>query len=318
MNSVLREYMGADPRYLYMGEDVRFATRGVAKGLVDEFGPDRVLDCPISEQGFTGVATGLAMAGYRPIVEYQITALLYVAFDQLVDQAQKMSFITGGQTAVPVTYLMAGSGWRPGIAGQHADNPYALLVHCGMKTGIPVAADDAAGMLRAALDDPDPVMLFLPAACLPSRGEISGDVAPIGTGRIARPGTDISVCAIGPMVNLALEAAEAMELDGVSVEVIDPRWLLPFDYDLLRQSIRKTGRLVVCDDASRSCGIASEIAASVHEMFPHDLRAPVERLTRPDVPMPFAPTLESAVVPNVVKLCDAIRRALRTTEGTRR
>jgi len=310
LNQTLMQEMERDGRYVYMGEDVRFAIRGVAKGLVERFGPERVVDCPISEQAFTGVATGLAMAGFRPIVEYQITALIYVAFDQLVDQAQKLSLITGGQTSVPVTYLMAGSGWRPGIAGQHADNPYALLVHAGMKTGVPVTASDAAGMLKTALEDPDPVMLFLPAAAMAGRGEVEPGFPPVelGRGRIVRRGTDVTLCAIGAMVAVAEQAAREVEADGISVEVMDPRWVLPFDYALLGESVQGTGRLVVCDDASRSCGVASEVVAYAAESLSHSLRGPVQRVTRPDIPVPFGASLERAVIPSVEMLAGVLRR----------
>jgi pyruvate dehydrogenase E1 component beta subunit len=319
VNRVLHEQMAADDAYLYLGEDVRFAVRGVARGLHERFGDERVLDCPISESAFTGAATGAAMAGLRPIVEYQITALVYIAFDQLVDQAQKLSFITGGQTSIPVTYLMAGSGWRPGIAGQHADNPYALLVHAGMKTVVPMTAEDAAGLVRAALHDPDPVMVFLPAVALPQRGEVPDEpyTIPLGSGRVAREGADVTVVAIGALVPAALAAAADLAEVEIDVEVIDPRSLLPFDYDLVESSVRRTGRLVVCDDASRSCGIASEIAATIGERCHEALAAPVERVTRPDVPVPFATTLEAAVVPGAAQIAAAVRRTLALEEARR-
>ena len=310
VNQVLHEMMAGDDSYIYMGEDVRSAIRGVARDLHSSFGDERVLDCPISEAAFTGAATGAAMAGLRPIVEYQITALLYVAFDQLIDQAQKLTLMTGGQTSVPVTYLMAGSGWRPGIAAQHSDNPYALLVHSGMKTVIPMTAPDAAGLVRTALLDPDPVMVFLPAAALPKRGEVANDglAIPLGVGRIAKPGKDVTVVAIGAMLYDALAAAEEVADDGLEIEVVDPRSLLPFDYDLVAASVERTGRLVVCDDASRSCGVASEIAATIAERCHGDLTAPIERITRPDIPVPFSPTLETAVVPNKEVIVSCLRR----------
>jgi pyruvate/2-oxoglutarate/acetoin dehydrogenase E1 component len=312
VNEVLHEAMESDHSYLYLGEDVRKAVRAVARGLHERFGDERVLDCPISEAAFTGAATGAAMAGLRPIVEYQITALIYVAFDQLVNQAQKLSFITGGQTSVPVTYLMAGSGWRPGIAGQHSDNPYALLVHAGMKTAIPMTAADAAGLVRTALLDPDPVMVFLPAVALPQRGDVPDEPAtiPLGSGRIARDGSDVTVVAIGALVPAALSAAEALAEEGLEVEVIDPRSLLPFDYDLVGSSVGKTGRLVVCDDASQSCGVASEIAATIGERYHSELAARIERVSRPDIPVPFASSLEAAVIPGVQAIVSSVRRVI--------
>ncbi len=310
VNRVIQDMMEADDSYIYLGEDVRFAARGISRELHARFGDERVLDCPISEAAFTGAATGAAMAGLRPIVEYQITALLYVAFDQLVDHAQKLAFMTGGQTSVPVTYIVAASGWRPGIAGQHADNPYALLVHAGMKTIIPMSAEDAAGLVRTALLDPDPVMVFLPAAALPRRGEVPDEpyTIPLGVGRIARAGTEVTVVGIGAALFDTLDAAEELAQDGIEIEVIDPRSLLPFDYDLVAHSVEKTGRLVVCDDASRSCSVASEIAATIEERCHAELKAPIRRVTRPDIPVPFAPTLEAAVIPGK----DVIASVLRT------
>jgi pyruvate/2-oxoglutarate/acetoin dehydrogenase E1 component len=217
--------------------------------------------------------------------------------------------MTGGQASVPVTYFVAASGWRPGIAGQHADNPYAMLVHAGMKTAIPMTAADAAGIVRTALLDPDPVMVFLPAAALPQRGEVDDISAsiPLGVGRIARPGNDVTVVGIGTMVTQALAAAEEVAADGIDVEVIDPRSLLPFDYELISSSVAKTGRLVVCDDASRSCGVASEIAATLQERCHAQLTSPVVRITRPDIPVPFSPTLETAVIPTSAGIASHVR-----------
>jgi pyruvate dehydrogenase E1 component beta subunit len=310
VNQVLHELMEADDSYIYMGEDVRKAVRGVARGLHERFGDDRVLDCPISECAFTGAATGAAMAGLRPIVEYQVPALLYVAFDQLVDQAQKLRYMTGGQTSIPVTYLVPASGWRPGIAGQHSDNPYALLVNSGMKTIIPMTASDAAGLVRTALLDPDPVMVFLPAAALPRRGEVpdKSSAIPFGVGRVAREGADVTVVAIGAILYDALDAADDVAADGIQIEVIDPRSLLPFDFDVVARSVEKTGRLIVCDDASRSCGMASEIVATLAERCHSALKMPAQRVTRPDVPVPFSHTLETAVVPGKAVLASAMRK----------
>lgn len=316
-NQVLREMMAADDRFIYLGEDVRRAVRGVARGLHEEFGDQRVVDAPISEQAFTGAATGMAMAGLRPIIEYQITALLYVAYDQLIDQAQKLSFITGGQTSVPVTYLIAGSGWRLGIAGQHADNPYAILVHGGMKTAIPMTSYDIAGVLRAALQDPDPVAVFLPATALARRGEVPDDpfVVEAGTGDVVREGSDVTLVAIGALVPVAVSVAETLAAEGIGVEVIDPRWLLPFDWTLLEASVQKTGRLVICDDAGRTCGMAADVAATMSERCAAVLRAPIVRITRPDVPSPFAATLEAAVIPGSPQVEAAVRRAMVTARA---
>lgn len=293
----VRDEMVADPGVVYLGEDVVQSLRGVSAGLAAEF-PGRVRDTPISEAAFTGFATGAAMAGRRPIVEYQVPTLLYVAFDQIVNQAQKIRLMTGGQTKVPVTYLFPGSGARLGLAGQHSDHPYTLLAHCGVKTLVPASADDVYGLVRSAIRDDDPVAIFLPAACLPRRCEVpDGHQVQIGSARVVRKGNDVTVVAVGHLVHDVTDVAE--ELEGrVSVEVIDARTVHPFDWNTLAASVGKTHRLVVVDDANRTCGFAAEVAATAAEELFHDLRAPIRRLTRADVPVPFALDLERAVVPS--------------------
>lgn len=307
----LRDEMAADPSVFVLGEDVRAALRGVTKGLTEEFGEDRVLDTPISEQAFTGFATGAALAGWRPVVEYQIPALLYVAFEQIVNQAQKFRLMTGGQAKVPVTYLVPGSGARRGLAAQHSDHPYALFVQAGVKTIVPATATDAYGLFVAAIRDDDPVVLFAPAAVQAQREEIDGPLAPIelGKGRIHREGGDVTVVAVGQLVHDAIAVAEELA-DEVSVEVFDPRTLLPFDWDLLATSLRKTERLVVFDDTNRSNGFAAEVVATAAEEMP--LCTPPRRVTRADAPIPFAVDLELELLPSRERLKRAIRAT--TTE----
>jgi pyruvate/2-oxoglutarate/acetoin dehydrogenase E1 component len=239
----LRDEMARDPAVFVIGEDVRESLRGVSKGLAAEFGEERVLDTPISEQAFTGFATGAALAGRRPVVEYQIPALVYIAFEQIVNQAQKLHLMTGGQARVPVTYLIPGSGARLGLAGQHSDHPYTFLVHAGVKTVLPATAYDAYGLFLAAIRDDDPVAVFAPAAVLGVRDEVPDEpyVVELGNGRVHREGTDVTVVAVGHLVHDALALAE--ELAGeISIEVFDPRTLLPFDWDRLAESVAKTGR----------------------------------------------------------------------------
>jgi pyruvate dehydrogenase E1 component beta subunit len=305
LSKALRDEMARDPAVFLLGEDVRASLRGISKGLVAELGEDRILDTPISEQAFTGFATGAALAGRRPVVEYQIPTLLYVAFEQIVNQAQKLRLMTGGQASVPVTYLVPGSGARLGLAGQHSDHPYALLVHAGVKTVVPATAYDAYGLLVAAIRDDDPVAVFAPAAALFRRDDVPDEpyVVELGRGRIHREGTDVTVVAVGHLVHDALAVAE--ELAGeLSVEVFDPRTLLPFDWELLRASVAKTGRLVVHDDSNRSCGLAAEIVATAAEEM--ELRAPPRRVTRADVTISFALELERAALPSPEQLKAAI------------
>jgi pyruvate/2-oxoglutarate/acetoin dehydrogenase E1 component len=306
----LRDEMAGDEKVVVLGEDVRQSLRRVTAGLVDEFGPRRVLDTPLSEQAFTGFATGASMVGWRPVVEYQIPTLVYVSFDQIVNQAQKLRLMTGGQVSVPVTYVLPGSGARRGLAGQHSDHPYALLVQAGVKTVVPALPDDAYSLFRAAIRCDDPVVVIAPAAALGIRQDLDGmptEPVALGSGRIHRRGEDVTVVAVGHLVQEALKVATELA-DEISIEVFDPRTLLPFDWPLLFESVTRTRRLVVFDDSNRSCGLAGEIVATVLENL--DLAARPVRITRADIPVPFAPNLEAAMLPSRQLLIDAIRTTI--------
>jgi len=309
MGKALRDEMAADPSVFVIGEDVRASLRGVTKGLFEEFGAERVLDMPISEQMFTGFATGAALAGRRCVVEYQIPSLLYLAFEQIANQAQKLRLMTGGQARVPVVYLVPGSGARLGLAAQHSDHPYSLFAHAGVKTVLPSTAEDAYGLMLSAIRDDDPVLYLAPAAVLPLRGELPDDAGPvpIGSGRIHRGGSDVTVVAVGHLVQEALALAEELEGE-VSVEVLDPRTLYPFDWALLRGSLERTGRLVVVDDSNRTCGLAGEILATAAEEM--QLVARPRRVTRADAPIAFAVELERAVLPSRDQLRAAVLATL--------
>ena len=307
--------MRRDQSVVVLGEDVRMSLRGITKGLHEEFGPERVWDTPISESAFVGLATGAALAGLRPVVEFQVSTLLYVAMEQLVNQAQKLRYMMGGQGKIPVTYIVPGSGARPGLAGQHSDHAYPMLMQGGMKVVIPTTPQDAKGLLTAALREDDPVVVFAPAALLGARGNVSEEefVIPLGKGKIMRIGTDVTVVAVGPCLPQALKVAEQLEPESISVEVIDPRSLLPFDYPLLQDSVRKTGRLVIFDDSNRTCGLAAEVAAHAAEQLFTFLKAPVARVTRADVPVPFSIALDKHVLPSAAQLVEAIRKILDTS-----
>jgi len=309
----LRQEMEADPSIFVLGEDVRQSIRGVTKGLYEKFGPDRVLDTPISEAGFTGFATGAAMGGMRPVVEYQISELVFVAFDQLVNQAQKLRHMLGGQVKIPVTYIIPCSGGRRGLAGQHSNHPYPYLLHAGMKVVMPSSPYDAKGLFAAAIREDDPVMVFAPAAALGIRGPVPEKpyVIPLGQGEIKREGSDVTVVAVGHLVNQALHVAEEMEKEGISVEVFDPRTLLPLDRRLLFESVSKTGRVVIFDDSNRTCGFAAEVASILAEECFTNLKAPVKRVTRADVPVPFSTPMENYVLPSPERLAYAIRAVMR-------
>lgn len=305
LNRALADELARDEEVFLLGEDIRVAASAVTAGLLKRFGPGRVRDTPLSEQAFTSFATGAALVGARPVVEFQIPALLFLVFEQIVNHAHKFPLMTGGQCAVPVTYLVPGSGSRTGWAGQHSDHPYSLFAHAGVTTVVPATPADAYGLLVSAIRCDDPVVVFAPAAAMELRADVSDPVpVPLGRGRVHRTGDDVTVVAVGHLVHDALAVAD--ELAGeVSVEVFDPRTLYPFDWDGLLGSVARTGRLVVVDDSNRSCGIAGEVIATVVEQV--RLLAPPRRVTRPDgAVLPFAPVLDRAVQPGRELLRHAI------------
>lgn len=311
LNRALADSMTADPAVCVLGEDVGAGLAGPTLGLQAKFGADRVLDMPLSEQAFTSFAVGAALAGMRPVVEFQIPSLLFLVFEQIVNQAHKFRLMTGGQVRVPVTFVVPGSGSRTGWAGQHSDHPYSLFVHTGVKTVVPSAPADAYGLLRSAIEDDDPVVLFAPAGAMGAREDVTGPLphVPLGSARLHRVGTDVTVVAVGHLVADALRVADELA-DEVSVEVLDPRTLHPFDWDVLRDSVRRTRRLVVYDDANRGCGFAAELLAVTAEEV--RLLAPPRRVTRPDgAVLPFAPELDRALQPQPHQLRDAVRAAMK-------
>lgn len=300
VSETIKTEMENDPSIFYMGEDVRHALKGVARGFIDEFGPERIIDTPISESGFTGIATGAAMYGMRPVVEFQISMFCFNAFDELVNQTQKWRYMSGGRFKVPVTYIVPlnfGS-----IAGQHSDSPHSFMIQGLMKTIMPSTAYDAKGLVTSAIRDDDPVIVFLPAGITGKRGGVPEEqyTLPIGVGEIKREGTDITVVATGRLVLKALEVAEKLEEEGYSIEVFDPRTLFPLDKPLLKKSVKKTGRVIVMDDSSRTCGFAAEVAAFLSDECFSSLKTPIKRITRADVPVPFSQKLEKLVVPDGV------------------
>ena len=304
----LKQQMVKDKNIFVIGEDVRESLRGITKGFIDEFGPERVIDAPISEAGFTGIGTGAAFLGMRPVLEFQISEFVFFAFDQLIDQAQKLRYMSGGKLKVPVTYIIVGAGAKGGMAGQHSDNPYPYILHGGMKTVIPSTPYDAKGLLVSAIRDDDPVAFFLPINIQGMKGHVPEEEysIPLGKGEIKKEGKDITIVAVGHLVSIALEVAEKAETEGRSIEVFDPRTLLPLDRELLKKSVSKTGRVIIFDDSNRTCGYAAEISAFISEECFKYLKAPIKRITRADVPVPFSKTLEQYVLPDEKKLFRAV------------
>ncbi|HEV2373004.1 MAG TPA: transketolase C-terminal domain-containing protein [Streptosporangiaceae bacterium] len=314
LNRALGDEMERDPAVFILGEDIREALTNTTTGLLDRFGPDRVVETPLSEQGFTNFATGAALAGLRPVVEYQIPFLLMLVFEQIANQANKVSLMSGGQAKVPVTYLLPAAGWRPAWGAQHSDQPYPMFGHCGVKTVLPATPTDAYGLLATAIRDDDPVVVFAP---IPAHG-VREDVdyaslgpVPLGMGRVHRTGSDVTVVAVGHLVHDALAVAEELA-DEVSVEVFDPRTLYPFDWAGLAESLEKTGRLVVADDSNRFCGLAAEVLATAAEEM--RLVAPPRRVTRPDsAVLGCIPELDRTLQPSRGQLASVVRDVVKSS-----
>ncbi|MDI1463588.1 transketolase C-terminal domain-containing protein [Catellatospora sp. KI3] len=312
LNRALGDEMARDESVFVLGEDVNHAITFVTAGLLDRFGPDRIVETPLSEQAVANVATGAALAGRRPVVEFAIPFLLQLVLEQVANQAHKFSVMSGGQARVPVTYLVSSAGWRPGWGGQHSDQPHGLFVHSGVKTVMPATPTDAYGLLLTAIRDDDPVVFIAPRIALDVREDVDYEdlvPVPLGSARIHRPGTDVTVVAIGHHVYDALAVAETLAGE-VSIEVFDPRSLYPFDWAALAESLSRTGRLVVVDDANRSCGVAAEIMATAAEEM--RLVAPPRRITRPDgAVVGCNPELDVALQPSREQLAAVVRQVVR-------
>ena len=305
----LAEAMRADERVLVIGEDV---TAGgpftITNGLVDEFGAERVRDTPISEAAITGIAIGAAQSGLRPVLEIMYIDFLTLALDQLVNTAAKARFMSGGQLSVPmVLRTQGGAGQRAGA--QHSQSMESWLCHVpGLKVVMPSRAVDAGGLLAAAIADPDPVVV-VENKTLYFRAEEVPDVAPpvpIGRAAVLRPGRDVTVVALSRMVHEALTAADELALDGIEVEVIDPRTLVPLDLDTIAASVARTNHLVVAHEAVGTGGFGAEVAAAVGHAAFDDLDAPVERVAAPFQPIPVSPGLEDAYLPGAAEVRAAV------------
>ncbi len=310
LNQAIKEEMRQDEKVFIMGESIRGGIYGVTGGLSQEF-DERVIDTPLSENGFIGAAVGAAAVGMRPIVQ-SLSSFLWVAMDQLVSQAAKMRFMFGGQVNLPIVYR-CGMNYGNNIAAHHTDRPYPMYMNMpGLKIVLPTTPADAKGLLKTAIRDNDPVMFFEDNNLSGVRGEVpEGDFAiPFGVGEVKREGTDITVVALAGMVRRALSVADALEEEGVSVEVVDPRTIVPLDKEIILRSVEKTGRLVVVDPAHKSCSVASEISAMVAQEGFWTLQAPIQRVASLDCHFPFSPALEKLVFPNEEKIADAIHAAL--------
>ena len=308
--------MEADPTVILMGEDIGVygGAFQVTLDLIDRFGPERVMDTPISELGGAGVAVGAALTGLKPIFEFQFSDFATLAMEQIVNQAAKLRYMLGGEASVPVVFRMpAGSG--TGAAAQHSQSLEAWFGHVpGLKVVQPSTPEDAKGLLLAALADPDPVLIFEHKLLYKMRGPVPEGhyTTPIGKAAVRREGTDLTVVAGSIMVHRALEAAERLAAEGMDAEVIDLRSIRPVDRETILASVRKTGKLLVVYEGVKSYGIGAEISAMVAESDAFDfLDAPILRLGGAEAPIPYNPDLERAAVPQAEGIEDAARRLIR-------
>lgn len=304
------EEMERDERVIMMGEDIAIYGSG---DLVTRFGENRIWPMPISETSFTGVGIGAAIAGLRPIIDLNIASFMYLASDQIINQACKLRYMTGGQVQVPIVYRVC-MYYGESIAAQHSDRPYPLFMNVpGLKILSPTSPADVKGLLKSAVRDDDPVLFCEDIKLWSVKGDVPTDpdyLVPIGKADIRRMGTDVTIVAIAGAMRPALEAAKDLGEEGISVEVIDPRTLKPLDMETIIRSVAKTGRLVLVENAHRIANASAEIAANVCEEAFNHLKRPIIRLSAPDVHVPFSPALESLLFPQKEKIVSSVKKLL--------
>ncbi len=315
VRAALREALASDPRVFLMGEDVgRYGgAYACSKGLLAEFGPDRVRDTPLSESAFVGAGIGAALGGMRPIVEIMTVNFSLLALDQIVNNAATLRHMSGGQLSVPLVVRMATGGGRQ-LAAQHSHSLEGWYAHIpGIKAVAPATVADARGMLRLALRDPDPVFIFEHALLYPMEGEVDEAALPQELSRAAvrRPGTDVTVVTYGGSLWKALEAAQRLAEEGVEAEVVDLRALRPLDTPSVLASVAKTHRALVVDEGWRTGSLAAEISAQIMEGAFYDLDGPVARVCGAEVPLPYPKHLEDAALPQAGTIVEAIRAMLK-------
>ncbi len=313
LNMALREEMRRDPNVFVIGEEVGLyeGAYKVTQGLLKEFGPQRIVDTPIAESGFTGVGIGAAMVGLRPVVEMMTFNFALLALDQIVNSAAKINYMSGGQFNVPIVIRGPG-GPAAQLAAQHSQSMETYFYHVpGLKVVRPTTPADAKGLLKSSIRDDNPVIFIEAETLYNVKGEVPEDpefLIPLGQAIVRREGTDVTVIAYMGMMYRAMEAAEELEKEGISVELVDPRTLRPMDTETIIKSVRKTHRVVVVEAGAGFAGMGSEIAASVTEQAFDDLDAPVERVTGANAPMPYARNLEKLKTPSKDRIVAAIRR----------
>ena len=320
LNLALREEMRRDPTVFVMGEDVavwgdRGGVFGVTRGLVEEFGAARVRDTPINEEAIAGAAVGAALTGMRPVVEIMYSDFLTLTMEPLVNQAAKLRYMFGGQATVPLV-VRTNLGASGGKAAQHSQSLETWMMHVpGLKVVLPSTPADARALLKTAIRDEDPVIFFEHKLLYFQKGEVpeAENLLEFGMAAVRREGRHATVVAAQAMLNLVLEVAERLALEGIEIEVIDPRTLVPLDIETIVTSVRKTNRLLVCHEATERAGWAAEVAMQVSELAFDDLDAPVARVCGANVPVPYSTPMEEVVIPDQGRIERALRLLLRGT-----
>ncbi|MDQ0471405.1 alpha-ketoacid dehydrogenase subunit beta [Labrys wisconsinensis] len=315
VNEAIAEEMRRDPSVFLMGEDVAEAGTPfkVLSGLVEEFGTSRIIDTPISEPGFMGMAVGAAMTGSRPIVDLMFGDFLFLVMDQLCNQAAKTHYMSGGKLKVPLV-LRTNLGATRRSAAQHSQSLHALVAHIpGLKVALPSSAYEAKGLMKTAIRDDNPVVIFEDKLMYQEKAPVPEEeyLIPFGRAAVLRPGRDITLVATSSMVQVAQKAAALLEQDGISAEVIDPRTIVPLDMETILASVRRTGRAMIVDEGHQSFGVTAEIASRINEGAFYYLDAPVQRLGAMDVPVPFSPALEDLTVPTPESVAERGRASVR-------
>ena len=311
LSQAMREEMRRDEKVFLIGEEVGYYQGAfkVSKGFVEEFGPERVLDTPITEAGFTGLAIGAAMAGLHPIVELMTFNFGILAMDQIVNNAAKIRYMSGGQLSVPMVIRGPGSAAHQ-LGAQHSQSLEAWFCHVpGLKVIAPATPQDAKGLLKSAIRDPNPVIIIEAQLLYGTKGEVAeGEhTIPIGQAEVKQPGKDLTIVAYSKMLLLALEAAQALAQEGIQAEVVDPRTLKPIDHAVIVASVKKTGRLLIVEEGWAFCGLGAQIAECVYREAFDYLDAPIVRVTGEEVPMPYTRPLEDLAIPDLGRVLTAAR-----------
>ena len=311
LRAAMTEEMERDENVFLMGEEVAEYNGAykVSQGMLDKFGPNRIVDSPIAEEGFTGIGIGAAMVGLRPIIEFMTFSFSYVAFDQLVNNAANVRYMSGGQVSVPIVFR-GNSGMAGNLGATHSHRPEAIFAHIpGLTVMMPSTPADAKGMLKSAIRSDDPVIFIEHESLLAEKGEVPDDpefLVPIGKADVKRPGQDVTIITYSRSVLTALKAADRLAEDGVDAEVIDIRTIRPLDLDALLTSVRKTHRAVIVEEDWPYCGLGAGVADRIYRAAFDELDAPILRVTSKDAPVPYSKLLENSMLPSVDRILEAV------------